>query len=104
MASRRDSMARKETSTFKLWAERTSCHGVADLIHTERRTVRVVWLLIIAFSIAVMGAQVVDLYNNFWSRRWETSVYEEVPKGEQARCRHPSPTNNTDAFRASTFL
>ncbi len=68
-------------AVVKIWAEKTTCHGVADLVHTRSRVVKIMWLLIIGFSLLFMGLQISELFINFWERRWETMVYEESAEG-----------------------
>ncbi len=68
-------------AVVKTWAERTTCHGVADLVHSRSRVVKIIWLLVIGFSLLFMGLQISELFNNFLDRRWETEVYEETLKG-----------------------
>ncbi len=67
---------------LKTWAERTTCHGIADLARSKKNAVRAAWTGLIVLSICTVTVEIVGLCNTFWGRRWQTSVYEEIPNGE----------------------
>ncbi len=66
---------------IRAWAEHTHVHGVSEVVHSKRWIVRIMWLALIFLSVSAMTIQLMELFTNFWARRWEASVFEELPEG-----------------------
>lgn len=83
--SRKRASSRKNlvSVTFKEWAESTTAHGFLDLTRAETLVGKLIWIVLIAVSLIIMGYQVFGLIREFSGHEWGSAI-KEIPsdKGE----------------------
>lgn len=66
------------STLFNQWAECTTAHGFLDLTRAETLFGKLIWIILIALSLVIMGYQVFGVIREFSHNEWASTI-KEVP-------------------------